>query len=224
MSEMREQIPLPGPEHRPTLHPVEVPQARASFRRAWLFSLAGSAQVLTCVAAAVWASTGRAYAPALALVSTGVVAELARRHHAEEAWAHIPRRRRDTTAPLPPRWARAGELVRSLAMVLAVVLVLGGLAEHGYDPAIRSFATGTAAAVGMLVVIEAARSEAVMITGACVLAGVATVGAMGWVGTALDVVVAAWGGGLLALTYAGWVWAQRRTSSILQPRTPDSRP
>ena len=36
---------------------------------------------------------------ALAVLSTGICAELARRHHLTEAWAHIPRRRQDRGRP-----------------------------------------------------------------------------------------------------------------------------
>jgi hypothetical protein len=221
MSPVPEHVSLPDRSSQPTVHPTDLPEGRRHYRRAWVMSLVGSAQCLFLLGAFVWAVSDNLVAPALALVSTGVVAEAVRRFELREAWAFIPRRRQDTARPDPLRWCavRAGVLAASL--VGGVVLILGALAERGYGGDIRAYSLGTAAGIAVVMIGTAGwnwrrtrtRSALVELVAdlASVVLGAALLWAFDWipVSPALTAVLA--GAVVLIGVYAVWAWAAHRS-------------
>lgn len=217
---MRERVTLPDSDSGRLVHPMEVPEARGAYRTALALSLMGSAEVLVLIAAVAWAATDSYVAPTLALLSTGVIAELARRHHHTEAWAYIPRRRQDATRPDPWRW----ELLRALTLpgsfVAGVVIVLVNMAELGVDAGVKAWSIGSAAGLGVALVLASAvsmRSRRGSITGRISLAAAllsVLLGALvlrlgGWVPADPDPVPIALGALVPLAIYAVWGWATR---------------
>lgn len=80
MISLHEPVALPDSSVQAMVHPLDVAEGRGVYRRAWLMSVAGSAHVLVLLGASAWALTGHYLAPALAVVSTGAIAEVVRRH------------------------------------------------------------------------------------------------------------------------------------------------
>lgn len=213
MSTMSERVSLPDPSTQRLLHPVDVAQARPAYVRGWVTSVLASAEVLTLVAAAAWLLSDSWIAPTLAVLSTGVVAELARRHRMSEAWAHIPRKRQDLARDTPAPYSLVDAVVRPAAMAAGVALVLTGLADHGAG--VRSWALGSAAGVGLaLVAVPLLRWVRTRSSTAALEAGVALVVTApasaaapyaGWIPEPLDLVAVLLGLGMLVVAYAAWL-------------------
>ena len=117
MSTMSERVSLPDPSARRLLHPTDVAQAHPTYVHGWAMSILAAPEILTLVAALAWVLSGSWIAPTLAVLSTGVVAELARRHLMSEAWAHIPRKRQDRPRDTPAPYALIEAVIRPAAMV-----------------------------------------------------------------------------------------------------------
>lgn len=153
MNLMSEHVPLPDHNTRPQLHPLDVADARPSFTCAWVLSLIGSPQSLVFVGGVAWLLTDGWVAPVLAVLSTGVIAELARRHFLSEAWAHIPRRRQDLRRGVPMPHSGIEALWLPLVLAAGIVAILVGLSSYGAP--VRSWGAGSAAACGLAVVVQA---------------------------------------------------------------------
>lgn len=217
MSTMSERVSLPDPSTQHLLHPADVAQARPAYLRGWVMSVLASPELLTLVAAVAWILAGSWVAPTLAVVSTGVVAELARRHLINEAWAHIPRKRQDRTRGTPAPYAVVEAVVRPAAMVAGVALVLTGLTGH--EAGVGSWALGSAIGVGLALVAvplvrwarERAASAALETAAgvACVAAASAAAPDAGWVPEPLDLVTFLLGLGVLVGAYGAWLAWER---------------
>ena len=220
MSTMSERVSLPDPSARRLLHPTDVAQAHPTYVRGWAMSILAAPEILTLVAALAWVLSGSWIAPTLAVLSTGVVAELARRHLMSEAWAHIPRKRQDRPRDTPAPYALIEAVIRPAAMVGGVVLVLMGLTDH--DAGVRSWALGSAAGVGLALVgvslVRWARTRSSCAaletaTGlACVVAGTGVASFAGWIPEPLDPVAFLLGLGMLVMVYATWLGSRRMRS------------
>lgn len=214
MNHLHERVALPDPESQPLVHPLDLAEARGPYRRAWLFSLLASAEVLLLVAAAAWWAAQTYLAPALALMSTGAIAWLAQRHHAADAWGHIPRRRQDVDRPDPWGWATLRLLVTSVSLVAGTALILAGLDGQGFDRAVRTYATGAALGLGVALVVTTAVTwwprrpsvalAAVAWAGLCVVVGSVVVWFAGWVPRSPDLLTAVLGAAVLLGVHAAW--------------------
>lgn len=216
MSTMSERVSLPDPEARPLLHPTDVAEARPLFLRAEAISLLATPEVLVLVAALSWILSGSWLAPTLAVLCTGILAELARRHLMIDAWAHIPRKRQGRARATPAPYALVDTVVRPASMAAGVVLVLAGLAGH--DAGVRSWALGSAAGVGLALVgvplvrwlrtrsategLETASGLVWVVTGSAVASWT------GWVSEPLDPLTVLLGAGVLVGVHALWLSAR----------------
>lgn len=213
MSAMSERVSLPDPSAQRLLHPADVAQAHPAYVRGWVMSVLAAPEVLTLVAALAWVLSGSWITAALAVLSTGVVAELARRHLMSEAWAHIPRKRQDRTRDTPAPYALVEAVIRPAAMAAGVVLVLIGLTDHAAG--VRSWALGSAAGVGLALVgvpllrwVRARSSTAALETAAALVLTAAASAATpfaAWVPEPLDPVAFLLGLGVLVGVYATWL-------------------
>jgi hypothetical protein len=188
---MQETVPLPDPAVQPLVHPDDVPQARDLWRRAWLFSLAGSGCVLFLLGAVMWAATGAWLSPALAVVGTGAIAWLSHRRLARTAWDHIPRRRQDRERPESPRRRAVAHLVDVLALAAGSLALVVWTARAEQERGVAVFIVGAGMALVVLVAVSTVRlvrdpraRASARVPAALVLAvAVASVvGAVVWVG------------------------------------------
>ena len=217
MSTMTERVSLPDPTSKPLLHPVDVAEARRLFVRAWGLSVLGSAEVLVLVAATAWLLSDSWLAPSLAVVSTGVIAETARRHLMTEAWAHIPRKRQDRQRPTPSPYSLVESVVRPIALTAGVVTALASLTS--YDVGVRSWAVGSAAGLGLAMVgaslerwlrIRSAAAVLELTTGlVCVASAASLAVSARWVPSPMDLPVALLGGAVLLGVYLLWLYGTR---------------
>ena len=210
MNLMSEHVPLPDHNTRPQLHPLDVADARSSFTRAWVLSLIGSPQALVFVGGIAWFLTDGWVAPVLAVLSTGVIAELARRHLLSEAWAHIPRRRQDLGRSVPMPYSGIEALLLPLVLTAGIVAILVGLGSYGAE--VRSWGAGSAATCGLAMVAQAGWTWARRHTAEAgvelvssllaVPAGVVVAAATDALGGTVDVTAAASGGALVIGVWA----------------------
>jgi O-antigen/teichoic acid export membrane protein len=203
------------------VHPTDLAEARRRYRRAWAISLVGSAQCLFLLGAFVWAVSDNVVAPALAVVSTGVVAEAVRRFELREAWAYIPRRRQDAARPDPLRWCAVRAGVQSASLIGGLVLILGALAERGYGGDVCAYSLGTAAAIAVVMVgtagwnwrgtrTRSARFELVA-DSVSVVVGAALLWVLGWIPVSPALPAVLTGAVVLIGVYAVWAWAAHRS-------------
>jgi hypothetical protein len=203
------------------VHPTDLAEARRRYRRAWAISLVGSAQCLFLLGAFVWAVSDNVVAPALAVLSTGIVAEAVRRFELREAWAYIPRRRQDAARPDPLRWSAVRAGVQSASLIGGLVLMLGALAERGYGGDVRAYALGTAAAIAVVMVGTAGwnwrrtRTRSALFElvadSVSVVVGAALLWVLGWIPVSPALSTVLTGAVVLLGVYAVWAWAAHRS-------------
>ncbi|NPC44151.1 hypothetical protein [Nocardioides sp. zg-1230] len=217
---MSERVSLPDPRAQRLLHPADVAQAHPAYVRGWAMSVLAAPEVLTLVGSLAWVLSGSWVAPTLAVLTTGVVAEMARRHLMGEAWAHIPRKRQDRTPDTPAPYALVEAIIRPAAMAAGVMLVLAGLTNHGAG--VRSLAFGSAAGVVLALMgvplmrwLRTRSSCAALEASAglaCVIAGIGVASFAGWIPEPLDPVAFLLGLGMLVVVYATWLGSRRLRS------------
>ena len=214
MNTLHERVTLPDTESQPLVHPLDVVEGRRAYQQAWLMSTLGSAQFLVLVGAISWLATRSYVAPAVAVLSTGILAEVARRHLAAEAWSHIPRSRQDQKRSDPSRLSQARTVIETARLVAGVVLVLAGLAQQGYDSGIRAYSLGAAAGLGTAMIAMACtnwwirRSTSAAFEMSCVVmcvaAGTSTVWAAASVPSSPNLATALLGAVVLGALYGAW--------------------
>ncbi len=156
MHHVTELVDLPDPAVQPLVHPLDVPEARRSFRTSWWIAASTSPPVALCVAALVWFA-GRSYVvPLVAAATTIGLGLLASRSHRDRAWAFIPRKRQDRRRRPPAAWELGSGLLSAALLATTLLLVAFRLAGADVAPGVRGFAFGTGAAAGLLVVVDVA--------------------------------------------------------------------
>lgn len=148
---MQETVPLPDPAVQPLVHPDDVPQARDLWRRAWLFSLAGSGCALFLLGSVLWAATGTWLAPTLAVLTTGAVAWFSQHRLAQAAWDHIPQRRQDRDRPEAPRRRAMSHLVDALALACGAMTLVLWAAQARQPRGVQDYLVGAGTALVVLV-------------------------------------------------------------------------
>lgn len=150
---IRESARLPGPDVSPLVHPLDVPEARPSFRRAMLLSVIASPAVVFLVGAVVWVLTHAALGTAGAAITVGVAGWMASRSASGQAWDYIPRRRQDRARPWPRGWQLAADVTHVTALVVGGGLIVIDLTRSAVPDA-AVYALGNLAALVVLVGLE----------------------------------------------------------------------
>ncbi len=210
MHTMHEHVNLPHEETQPLVHPLDLHEARGPYRTAEVLGLLASPEFLMLIAGVAWWLTDGYLAPVLAVLSTGVCVEIARRHHLNEAWANIPRRRQDHGRPDPAAWAAAQVLLRSAFFVGGLLAVLAGMRAGHYSDGVRDYALGSVAALLVLMVGSAARQARAsrVVAAACAAApsgiGVAAAALADLVPSSPSVATVLLGASGVLLAFAAW--------------------
>jgi hypothetical protein len=221
--DIREEVDLPDPEVQRLVHPLDLPQARAQFRAAWLIGALTSVPVAALVAAIVAYATRSPGPPIIVFFALAVIGALASRWHRERSWDYIPRKRQDRDRPLPRVWDVVSSGVLALVFGIALLLIVFRLDDGDVSAEALSFTFGMGAVAALLVVgdtaiglirpIGRARTlaglpGAVVVTGATVLAWAT------WFDGDADTTMLFWGAVSMAaagvLVGAGKLWDRRR--------------
>lgn len=227
-----ETVNLPDPSVQPLVHPLDLPEARREFRKAWLIDSLSNAAVCLCLAAIVWFLTESWVPPAFVFAATLGFGWMARRWSLREAWEFIPRKRQDRARPLPAFWT-VGSAV-TLAIVLAAASVLLGLrlARPDVTLGVREVCIGGAVAACVLGAVTIAaklilrrRPAVEALSGLLPLAGVVTGVVVGYYAMFRHHTIENWGisswsnagiGAALVVVagVASWLWKaqERRTA------------
>jgi hypothetical protein len=150
--DIREEVDLPDPEVQRLVHPLDLPQARAQFRTAWLIGALTSVPVAALVAAIVAYATRSPGPPIIVFFALAVIGALASRWHRERSWDYIPRKRQDRDRPLPRVWDVVSSGVLALVFGIALLLIVFRLDDGDVSAEALSFTFGMGAVAALLVV------------------------------------------------------------------------
>ena len=150
MKTVIETVALPDAAEHPLVHPLDLPEARGHFRRAFVIGALTSPGLALVLAGLSWFLGESWVTPVIVFVSTAVLGWLARRYSLREAWAYIPRKRRDHDRPLPFAWLFGSALLFASLLAIGVLLVARRLGADDIDPGIRDYTFGAGAAAAIL--------------------------------------------------------------------------
>jgi len=151
-----ETVDLPSVDEQPLVHPLDIPEARKDFRRAYWTRSFTSPGVALVVAAILWFYVDTWVFPVLAFLSLAIIGYFAAAWSDREAWGFIPRKRRDLDRPLPFWWELASAVI--LASLLSVGALLIGTRFTRVSSDIHDYVLGAAIAIaGMCVVVLVVR-------------------------------------------------------------------
>lgn len=154
MNDMTEQVALPTVAAQPLVHPLDVPAARAAWRRGWLIDVFTNPGVAASLGVAVGLLSGNVLVGVAAAAITVALGRVAARAAWSDAWAHIPRRRQDRARRLPASWRLAASGFLGVALAMAAALTLMRLAQPDVSVGVRAFVLGSGGAAVVLVVLD----------------------------------------------------------------------
>ena len=105
------------------MHPLDVPEARSDFRRAYWTRSLTSPGVALVLAAILWFYVDSWVAPVVAFLSLAVIGHFAAAWSEREAWGFIPRKRRDEGRALPFAWELASAFILASLLSIGVLLI-----------------------------------------------------------------------------------------------------
>jgi len=152
---MEEIVALPDPATQPLVHPLDLPEARAHYRRGRLMAALTSLPVATLLAAIVAYLTGGWVAPVVVFLALTVLGTLAARWSTDRAWDYIPRKRQDRDRPLPRAWEIGSAAVLALVLGAALLLIVFRLDDADVPVDVRAYTFGMCAVAALLVLGDA---------------------------------------------------------------------
>lgn len=152
--EIREEIELPDPAVQPLVHPLDLPEARSSFRRGRLIGAFTSLPVAALLAALVGYLGHTVVGPIALFVALVVIGTVAGRCDIGRSWDFIPRKRQDRGRPLPQSWDLVSAGVLALVLGGALLVVVFRLDHDDVPVEVRAFTFGGAAVATLLVVAD----------------------------------------------------------------------
>jgi hypothetical protein len=227
---MEEIVALPDPATRPLVHPLDVPEARALFRRGRLVAALTSLPVAALLAAVVAYLSGNWVGPVAVFLALTVFGALAARWFTDRAWDYIPRRRQDRDRPLPRSWEIGSAAAPALVLGIALLLIVFRLDDADVPVEVRAYTFGMCAVAALLVLGDAivglarpaGRRRALAALPGVAVVAVATILAYGmWFDGNARTAETFWGAltmvGAAVLAGAGRLWERRRVAAAPEP-------
>ena len=152
---MEEIVALPDAATQPLVHPLDLPEARALYRRGRLVAALTSLPVATLVAAIVAYLSGGWAGPVAVFLAMTVFGALAARWFTDRAWDYIPRKRQDRDRPLPRSWEIGSAAVLALVLGVALLLIVFRLDDADVPVEVRAYTFGMCAVAALLVLGDA---------------------------------------------------------------------
>jgi len=223
--DVREEVTLPDPEVQRLVHPLDLPEARPSFRTGWLIGALTSVPVSALVAAILAYAARSALPPIIAFLALTVLGALAGRWYTDRAWDYIPRKRQDRARPLPRSWELASAGVLALVLGVALVLVVYHLDDPDVPVTVRAFTFGMCLVAAALVLADvlvslarptARRRGLAGLPGAAVVVLATVLAWTAWFDGDADTVLLFWGAVTMTaaavLVGATQLWDRRRAA------------
>jgi MFS family permease len=187
MDDIVEMVDLPDPGVQQLVHPLDLPEARTTFRNGWIIGLLTGPVVGVALGAVAWWTSGSYVIAVIAGLVLVVAGTYAGRVQREEAWAFIPRKRQDRERILPAAWELIQGIVIGSSLAVTILIVAGRLAEPDIPLGVRQFVVGMGVVAILIVVVD-------LVSGVLLHRGAAA--GRPWL--ALPVVIAVIGSGAIA--------------------------
>ncbi len=182
-NEIREEVELPDPAVQPLVHPLDLPEARRSFRRGWLIGAFTSLPVATLLAAMLGYLGHTVIGPVLLFLALILIGHYASKWNTDRSWDFIPRKRQDRERPLPRGWEMIAAGILAVVLGAALFLIVFRLDDDDVPVDVRAYTFGMVAVAAVLVVagtlLAAVRKRAYERLPGTVVVAVATV--VAWV-------------------------------------------
>ena len=146
-----ETVALPPVGQQELVHPLDLPEARKEFRRAYITRALTSPGIALVIAALIWFLVENWVAPVTSFFSLAVIGYFAASWSEREAWAYIPRKRRDPNRELPFTWQFASSVL--LAALLTVGVLLLGVRFADFRSEVREYVLGAGLAIVAMCVV-----------------------------------------------------------------------
>jgi len=140
-----EPVSLPSRDVQPLVHPLDLPEARGDFRRAYVTRALTSPGIALVIAVLLWFLVENWVAPVTTFFSLAIIGYFAASWSEREAWSYIPRKRRDLGRELPFSWQLASSVL--LAALLSVGVLLLGVKLGDLRSEIREYILGSGLAI-----------------------------------------------------------------------------
>lgn len=151
MKNIQETVDLPDAAEQLLVHPLDLVEARKPFVVSWWLSQLSTPTVLFLLAAVLWTVSNNYITPVLIPVGIGVGATYLARILAREAWAYVPRRRQDTSRPVPRIWSVLGAAISTVALLVGLVLLAFWIIGNGVGISVVGYILGTGAGIVLLI-------------------------------------------------------------------------
>jgi hypothetical protein len=152
VSDMNEMTSFPDPHVRPLLHPIDVPDVRTLFVRAWWFARLASIPIAVAIGAIVWLLTGSLVAAILSPATTMVIGLVSSSWLQARAWESVPPERRAHDAPA--HWELPATVFDGTALILAAAALATALTTRPVPDGVVVFALGSAAGIVLVQCVE----------------------------------------------------------------------
>lgn len=153
MKTIRETVDLPDAAEQPLVHPLDLVESRRPFIVSWWLSFLAAPSVVFLLAAVLWTVSNNYVTPILIPLIIAVGSGLLSRVLRQEAWAYIPRKRQDTSRPLPGVWSALSAAISTVSLLSGLVLLTFWVVDRGADPGVLGYILGTG--IGIIVLIIA---------------------------------------------------------------------
>jgi len=146
-----ETVALPPVEQQPLVHPLDLPEARADFRRAYWTRSLTSPGIALVLAALSWFLVENWVMPIVGFFSLAAIGYFSAAWSDRAAWSYIPRKRRDLGRELPFAWQLTSAVL--LAALLSVGVLLLGVRFTDFRSEVREYVLGAGLAVVVMCVV-----------------------------------------------------------------------
>lgn len=155
MNSIEERVPLPDPQHRYKVHPMDLAEGREDYLKGWWLGVLASPQLFLAMAAALWLISNNVVTPVLVPLAVSGTAGFAGMCFVSRAWDFIPGKRQDINRVLTGLTI-AAESVKALALLLGVVLLLSWAVASAVPTDVITYSLGAGLAVVAIMLGELA--------------------------------------------------------------------
>jgi hypothetical protein len=152
MKTVRETVALPDEKVQPLVHPLDLAEARRPFLVSWWLTVPAMPSVVFFLAALLWSVSNNYVTPILVPLLIAIGSGVLSSFLGKEAWAHIPRRRHDSSRPLPA-WSVLRAVISTASLLAGLVLATVWIVRRDVGTDVLGYIVGSAGGILLLMVV-----------------------------------------------------------------------